>query len=102
MNEDLHRALGLATLAILQATQCAKDRLTPEQRAHFEARMADGSGRLVLVITNDGFQVHAELALAAKEPSEFFDAALLRLDGPVEAAAKSPGEVSVTDRRGLN
>lgn len=102
IERDIHRAHGLATLAILQATEAVKARLGPEQLAQLEARMADGSGRLVLAITSDGHDVHAELALADKEPREFFDKALLRFDGPVEAVARPPEEVSVTDRRRMS
>ena len=100
-DKDLHHAHVLSVLAILQVTQSATDRLTPEQLAEVEQRMADGTGRLVMVATNDGTAVHVELTLADSKDLEgkIFDRTLLVLDGPVHSPAVPPDNVTLINPR---
>jgi hypothetical protein len=101
--DDIRQAHGLATLAILQMCDAAKARMTPEQLGEMENRLNSGTGRLVLVVSNDGAQLHAELGLIdAKAPHETFTNALLRLDGPLVAAVASADAVTVTNRGAMN
>lgn len=102
MSNDIHRTHGLATLAILQATEAAQERLTPEQIAEVKSRVDDGSGRLALFVTNDGQNIHIELSLIPSEHKSVFTKTLLTLDGPVIAAAATPGSVRVVDRGAMN
>lgn len=101
MTHDIHRTLGLAALAILNGTQAAEDRLTPAQREEMRHLIEQGA-KFALFITNDGRAVTAELAVIAKEAPAPFDRALLRLAGPIEAAAAPPGSVQVVDRMRLD
>ena len=99
---DLHRAHALACLAILQATQSANDRLQPEQAEEFNRRMADGSAKVALHITNDGQNVHVELALVPAGGPPVFDKALLRLDAPVTSPAVAAESVNLVNRNAMN
>lgn len=100
--DDLHQAHAFAVLAILQAAQCAQDRLAPAQLEQLRARVADGSGKFALFVSNDGETVHAELALLANTAPSPFDQSMLVLDGPVASPAAAPGTVALVDRGRLN
>lgn len=102
MSNDIHRTHGLATLAILQATEAAHKRLTPEQIEQINRRLSDGSGRIALFVTNDGHAVHVELSLIPANSESPFSQKILSLDGPVIAAAAVPGSVTVVDRGAMN
>jgi len=100
---DLHRALTMAVVAILVANGAAQARLTTDQNAEIRRRLGDKSARLVLLVSTDGIQAHAELTLVAAEAvARVFDGALLRLDGLVAAAMAEPEAVQVADRGAMH
>lgn len=101
-DHDLHLTHARACLAILHATQAACDRLTPEQAAEVNRRIADGSAKVALHVTNDGQQVHVELALVPADCQPVFDKALLRLDAPIAVVAAPADSVSLVNRNAMN
>ena len=100
--DDLHQAHAFAVLAVLQSTQCAQDRIAPDQLEELRRRIADGSGKFALFVTNDGETVHAELALLASDAPSPFDQTMLVVDGPVASPAAAPGTVALVDRGRMN
>jgi hypothetical protein len=101
MSNALHRTHGLATLAILQAYEAAQAKMTGAQIASVDRSLDDGTGRLALLVTNDGQTVHVELALAPNN-AKGFDKAILRLEGPVTAAGMPSECVEVVERGATN
>lgn len=101
-DRDLHEALRLAVLAILQTNSAAQARLTPEQNAEVHRKLDDGSGRIALFVSTDGHQAHVELALIDAGVQSVFSQQMLKLDGPLAAAAAPAGSTKLIDRGALN
>jgi hypothetical protein len=91
----------MTTLALLQLYEAAEARLTPDQLAQVNRLVDSGEGVIALFASNDGHTVHVELAVVPRG-TQPFQQALLRLDGPVAAAAAPPGAVRVIDRGEMN
>jgi hypothetical protein len=100
--EDLQAALSAAIRAILWANEAATARLTPEQVAEVKRRITDRTHKLALFITNDGVQATAELAVIDAKAGDVFTQHLLKLYGPILAAAVPAEAVRAVNLQSLN
>jgi len=99
---DLHDALRMGLLALALAVRAAEARLTPEQVRELNGRLAAGTGKLALFVTNDGVQAHAELALVDAGAGSVFSQSLLTLDGPLAAVVAPKGTARVVNGGAMN
>src|SRR5690349_17437487 len=90
--KDIHRVHVLSALAILEAAQAAMDRITPQQQAQIEWRIADKGGKLALFVTNDGETVVVELALIRADERPW-ENGILRMHGPTASPMANPDTV---------
>lgn len=99
---DLHEALSLSILAILRMQFSAWKRLDAEQNAEVKRRLADGTGKLALFITNDGAKVETSLAVVAADVQDVFTEHLIKLHGPILTAITPAEAVSTVNLLKMN
>jgi len=100
--DDLHEALSLSILAILRMQFSAWKRLDAEQNAEIKRRLADGTGKLALFVTNDGAKVEASLAVVAADVQDVFTGHLIKLHGPILTAITPAEAVNTVNLLRLN
>lgn len=102
LDADLHEALSLSIMAILRTHFSASLRVTPEVNAEIKQRLADGSAKMALLVTHDGTNAEASLALIATPSAPIFTQALLVLHGPLLTAIAPIGDVKLINLEKLN
>lgn len=102
VDADLHEALSLSIMAILRTHFSASLRVTPEVNAEIKQRLADGSAKMALLVTHDGTNAEASLALIATPSAPIFTHTLLELNGPLLTAIAPVGDLTLTNLAKLN
>lgn len=100
-----HRAFSLLTLggpAFMFAAYKTILEENPGAAAEMTAKFRDGSANIGIYFEFNHDRMRAELALVPPEFGNHLEPALLRINGPIDAAFTPPESLSVTDLSKLN